>query len=294
MAETLEALLWDGVCLVDSFDAARSKAPGRAAAPRRRSRSRYRGHAARRAALALSEAPAVTPAAATSGRWSLACPSDASDTERACALVESLLDRYGVACPATAEAAGVPGGLTQAYPVLKAMEGAGSLLRGTFVEGLGPLQFAAADTVEALREARDGAEGAEGPVATRDLRVLCSADPGQPLGSLLPWPEGAGHPKRSADSWTVFLGGMPVLWAAPRLNAVSLFGCEDARGRAVTAVLEAMEARVRAQGRSWALERVEVRSVNGDAVREGPLAPVLAGLGFVPTPDGMRFYPQPY
>ncbi len=294
VAETLEALLWDGVCLVDSFDAARSKARGQVPAPRRRSHSRYRGHAARRAARALSEVPAVSPAAATSGRWSLACPSDASDTERACALAESLLDRYGVACPATAEAAGVPGGLSQVYPVLKAMEEAGSLLRGAFVEGLGPLQFAAVDTVEALREARDCAGDGEGPAAARDLRVLCSADPGQPLGAVLPWPDGTELPKRSADSWTVFLGGMPVLWAAPRLKTVALFGCEDAWGGAVAAVLDAMEDRARAQGRSWALERIEVRSVNGRAVREGPLAPVLAGLGFVPTPDGMRFYPKPY
>ena len=48
-------------------------------------------------------------------------------------------------------AAGVPGGLTTLYPVLKAMEDAGDLARGMFVEGMGPAQFAQRETVEALR-----------------------------------------------------------------------------------------------------------------------------------------------
>lgn len=291
VAEALEALLWDGLCLVDSFDPARANRPGQAAAPRRRSHSRYRGRAARRAARALSETPVVAAAAATSGRWSLACSADASDTERACAQAESLLDRYGVACPATADASAIAGGFSQVYPVLKAMEEAGSLLRGTFVEGLGPLQFASADTVEALRDARD-TQG-QGPNGARDLKVLSSQDPGQPLGTVLSWPPCAERPKRSGDSWTVFAGGAPVLWAAGHLKAVALFGCEDVWGRAVSAVLDAMEARASCQGKSWALERIEVRSVNGEPARKSPLAPVLAELGFVPTPDGMRFYPRP-
>ncbi|MEY8437697.1 DEAD/DEAH box helicase [Atopobiaceae bacterium 24-176] len=294
VADALEALLWDGVCLVDSFDPARANKSGAAPAPKRRSHSRYRGRAARRAARAFLETPVTAAAAATSGRWSVACAADVSDTERACTHVESLLDRYGVACPATADAAAVAGGFSQAYPVLKAMEEAGTLLRGTFVEGLGPLQFASSDTVEALREARDGAEGAQTLTNNRDLRVLSSQDPGQPFGILLAWPPSAERPKRLADSWTVFAGGTPVLWAAGHLKSVALFGCEDVWGSAMKAVLDAMESRARAQGKSWALERIEVRSVNGGAIRESPLAPVLAELGFVPTPDGMRFYPRPF
>ena len=65
------------------------------------------------------------PAGALSGRWSLMAPPDANDTVRAVALVESLLDRYGVLSRDIALLAGVPGGLGTLMPVLRSMEDAG-------------------------------------------------------------------------------------------------------------------------------------------------------------------------
>lgn len=187
------------------------------------------------------------------------------------------------------------------------MEEAGSLWRGSFVEGLGPLQFAPGDLVEALRQARDGASSPSGSsqeseptghMGAATLRVLPGSDPGQPLGTLLAWPETAERPRRTADSWCVFADGDPVLWAAPRLKAVALFGSGPDRealwSKAVGAVLRAMEDRVRRQGGSWAREHIEVETVDGGPSRQSPLAPALEGLGFVPTPDGLRFYPSPY
>lgn len=309
VAAALEQMLWDGLCLTDSFDAARGSSArvGTPKAPRRRSRSRYRGRAARRVLATFSEEAVTGTAAATSGRWSLVAEGDVADTERVVAAAESLIDRYGVVAPACAQASGIPGGFAQVYPVLKAMEEAGSLWRGSFVEGLGPLQFAPGDLVEALRQARDGASSPSGSsqeseptghMGAATLRVLPGSDPGQPLGTLLAWPETAERPRRTADSWCVFADGDPVLWAAPRLKAVALFGSGPDRealwSKAVGAVLRAMEDRVRRQGGSWAREHIEVETVDGGPSRQSPLAPALEGLGFVPTPDGLRFYPSPY
>ncbi len=126
--------------------------PARHRARSRRSRSLYaeaRREARQTAAARLAQRAAFDGALA--GQWSLLEPDQASSTLHAVALVESLLDRYGVVAPDVALLAAVPGGLSTLYPVLRRMEEAGDLVRGMFVEGLGPAQFAARDTVDALR-----------------------------------------------------------------------------------------------------------------------------------------------
>ena len=108
-------------------------------------------------------------------------------------------------------AAGVPGGLGSLMAVLRSMEDAGDLLRGMFVEGLGPAQFAARETVDALRTyAADGDaqpnEHAQAPrsasvegeqVHSRahsriDTVVLAADDPASLFGIGFSWPFAAG------------------------------------------------------------------------------------------------------
>ena len=152
---------------------------------------------------------------------------EVGDEERALAEVDSLLDRYGVLSRDVALAAGLPGGLTPLAPVLRRMEDVGALLRGPFVEGLGPAQLAAADVVDRLRALaapaespdasgstpsdevdgdtalvrtrRAGAEAAPGSPereramrrAEADVVVLDARDPACLAGGLLPWPKAA-------------------------------------------------------------------------------------------------------
>src|SRR5262249_7522306 len=75
------------------------------------------------------------------GRWSLtqALTQDVkpSDTERLHALALTLLERHGVVTREAVLAEGTLGGFAVVYPVLKAMEEAGQIRRGYFVEGLG-------------------------------------------------------------------------------------------------------------------------------------------------------------
>jgi ATP-dependent Lhr-like helicase len=86
------------------------------------------------------------------------------------------------------------------------MEEAGRVRRGYFVEGLGAAQFATAPAVDRLRalarQPRDGADPWQAPSPlVRDVRtdparrpartavLLAAADPANPYGAALPWPE---------------------------------------------------------------------------------------------------------
>ena len=99
--------------------------------------------------------PALGPPEAA-GRWSLvAAPAsrgaDAHRTAPRPAL--ALLERHGVLTREAVAAEGVRGGFAAVYPVLRAMEEAGRIRRGYFVDGLGAAQFAL--------------PGARGPAARR-------------------------------------------------------------------------------------------------------------------------------
>ena len=58
-------------------------------------------------------------------------------------------------------AEGVVGGFAGVYPVLRALEEAGRIRRGYFVEGLGAAQFALAGAIDRLRAVREAASDAE-------------------------------------------------------------------------------------------------------------------------------------
>ncbi len=176
---------WDG------FDplASGAAAPP-AAAPVHRARSRrspslysQAKREARRQAAARVQGRASLQAA-LAGHWTVLVPNQASPTLQALAAVESLLDRYGVVTRPLALQDGLPGGMQSVYPVLRAMEDAGDLLRGMFVEGLGPVQFASRETVEALRgdAAADSGEASElDSAAGCPLDGPCGRRPRQPL-----------------------------------------------------------------------------------------------------------------
>lgn len=325
-SEELTRLLWDGTVLNQSFSAARraaTAATSKPARPTRRSRSRYgsRAAAATRASAVLGDTGAVAAPAASHGLWSAAVEPDVPAAERAIALVGSLLARYGVLAPSVATVAGVPGGFQALYPVLRAMEEAGVLLRGTFVEGLGNLQFATRDTVEALRAVAESEGGSRAPVV-----VLGAADPANVFGACVPWPapvegpgpdEGdpAGTPvsgtnvppdgtcvsgtnvprlSRAAGAMVAFSGGAPVLYAAPRLKSLAVFSSdEDSVARALEACARWISDGARRNGTSPALEKLLVESVNGEPALKSPWAPVLQSAGFVRSTDGLRLYLPP-
>src|SRR5206468_414720 len=146
------------------------------------------------------------------GRWSLtetlfaAAPAHG---ERARALAEVLLERYGVVTRETVRAEGIAGGFSALYAELSKLETLGTARRGYFVESLGGAQFALSAAVERLRALRqDESAGA--------ALVIAATDPANPYGASLPWPKrdynGRG-PARVPGAYLITIDGDPVLFA---------------------------------------------------------------------------------
>ncbi|WP_277926937.1 DEAD/DEAH box helicase [Adlercreutzia faecimuris] len=324
VAEALAALAWAGEATADGLalpragglapePASAARSGGQEPPARRRASSRRgRGGAwaaakaqARSAVVARQGARAALDAA-LAGRWSLLAPAPGGDTLRAVALAESALDRYGVVTRDTALLAGVPGGLPSLMPVLRRMEETGELVRGPFVAGLGPAQFAERETVEALR-AR-AAELAAAPAGPAPVTVLAADDPACLLGAAVPWPDPAAlrgpatpdapafpRPSRREGALVALAAGEPVLWAAPRLKSLIAF-TDDAGllAAAARALVGAMRARLGREGPAAARRKVVVEAVNGEPVLDTPLAAALQDAGLVRLPEGLRLYADPF
>ncbi len=219
----LGGLTWSGQVTNDTFAPARfmsAKGGSRPAGPaHRRARSRRsRLHSSEIGATGRSGVPARaheagSEGAALSGRWSLLVPVEEGDAVRGIALVDSLLDRYGVLSRDVVALSDVPGGMAALFPVLRSMEDAGEVLRGVFVEGFGPAQFAARETIDLLRTYAvdmdgpsdgesegavpsgvfgDGALEQQAPQGDRrtssGIVVLAADDPACLFGAGIPWP----------------------------------------------------------------------------------------------------------
>ena len=153
--EVLDALwdlVWAGEVTNDTF------APLRALRWRRPARDPRR-RPARLTSLGPPEA---------AGRWSLvrdgedAAAVDVTATLHAWTM--ALLERHGVLTREAVAAEGLHGGFAGVYPILRALEEAGRVRRGYFVEGLGAAQFALPGAVDRLR-------------AVRDVEPACAARP---------------------------------------------------------------------------------------------------------------------
>jgi ATP-dependent Lhr-like helicase len=215
------------------------------------------------------------------GRWSrvIAPRLPPSPTARAKALAEQLLSRHGLLTRGAVAFEGVPGGFTAVYPVLKALEDAGRVRRGYFVAGLGGLQFAQPGALERLRDRREPDSGMPGGV------VLAAADPANPYGAALPWPEAPDvRPQRAAGCHVVLVDGalVAVVSRGGREVTPLLPGEEPERSRVAGAAARALRSWCERSGRSalgWAGEAV---------LAQGPLAPFLVEAGFARSGPGFR------
>jgi ATP-dependent Lhr-like helicase len=206
------------------------------------------------------------------GRWSLltrAGHSRAAGTERGIAQAQILLQRYGVVVREAVSSEGAAGGFTGVYPVLRAMEEAGRIRRGYFVEGCGGAQFALPGAVDALRAQR-------GP---SDVVVsLAATDPANPYGSILPWPELAGRAARAAGAHVVLRGGLLRLYIERGARSVLTAGPVLSLDVAALAALAARAG------------RMEVLTVDGAPVAASSIAPLLRDAGFAVSPRGLVLY----
>ena len=304
--EELWRLVREGAATGRSFEPVRRAlvptAGTRTAPPSRRVRSR-RG---RRLMMGIPSAGEVTAAGrlssvVTSTSWVRLSHAPTGDEERAIAEVESLLDRYGVVSRDLALTFGGAGGLGPLMPVLRRMEETGVVLRGGFIEGLGPAQFAERESVEQLRSLTPGPAGAAETPVVLDLK-----DPACLVGRGVPWPEPvlpaglgepsgvhgeetSGPPVRRQGASVVVLGGAPVLYASENLKVLISYTSErEDLVRALTALAADRQAMFARQGAAAARRRTVVESLNGVTALEPAVSDLLREAGFVRDPRGMR------
>jgi ATP-dependent helicase Lhr and Lhr-like helicase len=226
----------------------------------------------------------LTPAAAAAVGPEPAAEPEADPTRRLHAVAEQLLDRHGILTRGAVVAERIPGGFAGVYPVLKAMEDAGRCRRGYFVDGLGGAQFAVPGAVDRLRALTD-------PPSSPQTQVLAAADPANPYGAALAWPERTaagtpgerpGHrPGRKAGAVVILVDGDLVLYVERGGRTLLTFTDHpDRLARAADALALAV--------RDGALGRLAVEKADGGTVFDTPLARALTEAGFRPTARGLR------
>ena len=258
---TLEALwdlVWSGEVTNDTLAPLRALGLGKV---RRRS-GRSRRHM-----------PSAMPPS-SSGRWSLVtdlCTEPASDAKWATAWAELLLERHGVLTRAGALAENVPGGLTTLYPVLNHLEETGRIRRGYFVEGLGGIQFALPGAVDRLRATEDN----EGVV------ILAAADPANPYGTLVPWPEpAAGRASRSAGAYVILHDGNPLVFLERGGKRAVLLTADPGLHEAAAAALTEIGLRN---------PRLTIETIDGEPAADHPLGSALLHSGFAISLRGLAY-----
>ena len=159
------------------------------------------------------------------------------------------------------------------------MEESGQCRRGYFVEGLGGAPVALPGAVERLR-------AMHAPSRERETTVLAAADPANPFGAAVAWPERdaerAGHrPGRKAGAVVVLVDGSLVVYVE-RGGRTMLTYSEDPA--TLQPAIDALALAVR----DGLLGRVTVERADGEDVFETPLANALAQAGFRPSTRGLR------
>ncbi len=218
-----------------------------------------------------------------------------TDTERSHALAMQLLNRYGVLMREHAAAESIPGGFSAVYDVLKVLEESGRIRRGYFVAGLGATQFALPAAVDMLRQLRSAPE-AEKP----EFVQMAAADPANPYGSVLRWPDlpvmnedSESAPRvltRASYAEVILRNGQLVAWLRrnnPNL-LVFLPADEPERSQVASGLAHFLCARGQERMHADRREGVLITSINGQPVAAHPMARFLMDAGFHPGPLGMH------
>jgi ATP-dependent Lhr-like helicase len=199
-----------------------------------------------------------------------------------------LLSRYGVVTREVAGAEGISGGFSAVYDVLKALEDAGRIRRGYFVEGVGATQFALPAAVDLLRSLRETPDQAE-------VVLLAATDPANPYGTMLAWPveperaDAGRRTTRSVGSLVILVNGALGAYISRGARQLQVFLPEDEPARSI--VGRAVAGRLATLARdAGAL----IGEVNGVPTADHAIAPFLLQAGFYPSALGfMMRRPRP-
>ncbi|HUR79807.1 MAG TPA: DEAD/DEAH box helicase, partial [Thermoanaerobaculia bacterium] len=264
LTDALWDLVWKGLVTNDTFHALRAYTRS----SKGRAQPRAQGFRSRRVA-----------APSTQGRWSLVPNASGNDTQRAAALAQQLLSRYGVVTREAPALENIFGGFSAVYPVLRGMEDAGRIRRGYFVAGLGATQFASGGAIDLLRSLRDEPE-------TPETVMLAATDPANPYGAIVKWPESNWMLSRSVGAEVILVNGLMACYVSRGEKQFYVFLPEDEPSRSMVAreVAKKLAALVTEGGRRALL----IAEVNDEPASRSVLAPFLAEAGFSATAMGMQ------
>lgn len=271
MAPGHAELLWRAAAA--GLVAPASMAPIRAllagTSPRRAPRSSSRFRARRpRPARPVSPASRALP-----GRWYAVTDGSVTPTEARLARATGWLERYGVVTRGIVE--GTPGGFAAAYGLLRELEDSGLVRRGALVDGLGAAQFAAPETIDALRSFREP--------DTSVARLLSALDPANPFGRVLPWPaHETARPSRLSGAVVVIADGTCLAHLGRGGRSLTLFP-SGSPAAAATRVIRTLGEAV-TQGR---MARFRIEEIDGVRATAHPLATELRKAGAGLHPQGL-------
>jgi ATP-dependent Lhr-like helicase len=227
------------------------------------------------------------------GRWSLVDSEQAgagSATERLHAVALTLLDRHGIVTREAVASEGIEGGFSAVYPVLRALEEAGRIRRGYFVEGLGAAQFAQPGAIDRLRAVREPATSS----GDRAAHVLAAADPANPYGAAIAWPRRGDDDRRpfqrAAGAYVVLVDGEAVLYVDRGGTSLQTLPAWDdpelaaAAARALTTLV--------GSGTEARLRELVIGRIDGRPVAESDARGALLDAGFVNGYRGLVLRPQ--
>jgi ATP-dependent Lhr-like helicase len=321
--ETIDALwslVWRGLITNDSLHALRAyiTRPESARAPRRmhaanvfRSRRTTPPNAQGRWSLLPTPSTPVgdvrgsgdprdnrstTPASQEQARWGPRSGDRRyTQTEASHAIATQLLTRYGVLLRESVMAENIPGGFSAVYGVLKALEESGRIRRGYFVAGLGATQFALPAAIDLLRQLRT-----DPPAEKPEFVQLAAADPANPYGASLRWPELSAMdddsetaPRvltRAAYAEVILLNGELIAWMRRGNPHVLVFlpAEEPERSQAASGLAHFLSARGQGQLRAGSHQGALITTINGQPVAVHPMARFLMDAGFFSGPLGMH------
>jgi ATP-dependent Lhr-like helicase len=205
------------------------------------------------------------------GRWSLveSLGPPPTATARAHAQATALLERWGIASRQGARADELPGGFATVSDVLRAMEDAGTVRRGYFVENLEGAQFAWPGAIDRLRETPRG--------QAQRVDVLAATDPANAWGSALPWPElrdPDARPARRVGATAILVDGALALWLEPKARRIATAAALPAE--TIELACSVGLPRVAAKQRR---RELLIETIDGEAASSSPLARSLVAAG---------------
>ncbi|MEZ6122320.1 MAG: DEAD/DEAH box helicase [Planctomycetaceae bacterium] len=280
-------MVWNGEVTNDTLTPLRSLRPAR----KKKESRQHRGFRSRR----QSRLPG------SEGRWSLLPtiefhsgrePAGASltgsvptVTERQMAIAAQLVERHGVLTREMLSREEVDGGFAGLYPVLKAMEEAGRIRRGYFVEGLGAAQFAAPGAEDLLRSCRQLDDGVPRSGDDRDrVLLLAATDPANPWGNALSWPTcpDGQRPQRTAGARVFVHRGILIGYLSRTKHQLTTFlPPDDPPRRHIADRLAKAVAGLARPGSSVLLKKVDAVAPEASVLSE-----TLLAAGFQHTSQG--------